>query len=780
MTDTKKPRTEVSSTSDDDAAMKIRMRQDWPVLPADAMSDPTKLSTILYSHDIPHDSSNLEWWYVNGHFGPEKRFSVFAAFFRLKVETSSSPRAYALNWAVTDTLTGKYHRFGYVQHDAPEIVTKLMQKGEYNGDPHVLQALKDLFAAGKVPVPDQILPPNSVTESSSAVAIQVGKSFFKRCGGDYDAPLPTYELFLEGTTNENEQSVPETSISLRLYITPKAGAVLHGKNGIVSVGSWHHDMFYYFSPICSLSTATSDRKSTISINEVQVDLSSSSSSFWIDHEFGGTYPITSAEEERLKVLESSGTQGLDHSWQWAALHLANGDALSVTLLVDSKTQKVVDQFAIHQSCGTGKFQRYDDVALKSLPNSNWKSQATGMTFPTGWDVAVPGIGLQLQLVASVKEQEFISLGGKPSYWEGRVSCSGTLDQSPIQGLGFLECHVKQDGVALATAFEMMHMMLCMPLQMNPLAAGGTTAANAETIAATTAVPIVEQTAMMLAMAGEKPLLAGHKDLLRALLGAFAVVWHRPVAEAAAALQWAELQWQQVLQRLPSDYRLIVLRAFMRRALEKAVTAKCPQLLQAAAAAATAAATSAAVPTATPAAVAVQSSSRRHQRPTESQFTSAAASTDFSAFSKKITGTWLYDKPRNVDSIADFLGAQGVGIAARMMCAAVTPTLKIKTTPQPSVETEIVTAVSSTTMKVLLSGQSWTWNSFGRGEVSARACLVSPDTICVETTLPADHSVEFKWLTVGDDELAEVMEHYKDKNSASAPIATFRQFFKRSA
>ena len=41
----------------------------------------------LATQDLPHDSSNTEWWYLNSHVStPEgKELSIFAAFFRMYV-----------------------------------------------------------------------------------------------------------------------------------------------------------------------------------------------------------------------------------------------------------------------------------------------------------------------------------------------------------------------------------------------------------------------------------------------------------------------------------------------------------------------------------------------------------------------------------------------------------------------------------------------------------------------------------------------------------------------
>jgi hypothetical protein len=417
----------------------------------------------------------------------------------------------------------------------------------------------------------------------------------------------------------------------------------------------------------------------------------------------------------------------------------------------------------------------------------FKSKATGMSFPTAWNVQIPELQLAVSLQATMADQEFITLGGKPSYWEGRVDVRGTIGSAPMTGLGFLECHVKQDAAAVKVAFEMMSMMLLTPLKAtNPLLLLPPTAVSAPLssatltlLADTVAAPIVEQAAMMLAMAGEQPMSADHKKLLRSFLAAYAVATHRPL-DAMTAAGFAEEQWLAAATAAAPDFRLIILRAFMHFGLQSAI----------AGAAAAAPANSASMTLPSSDGRIDRSSCAPTQapypRPSDAEYAVPAGADAFTSFATSISGTWIYDKPRNTDKISDFLGAQGVGLVARTMCGAVTPTLKTAAGAEPlTISTTILTGVSNSVMTFRLDGKAWTWNSFGRGDVAARAKLVHAASMVVETVLPADQSVELKWLTVSKDggELAEYMEYHKTRGAAARgepPVATFRQYFKKAA
>lgn len=237
----KKHRTEGPST----AGIRQRMREDWPTVPPTAASDPKALADILYPHDLPHANAGIEWWYISGHFGPERRFSVFGAFFRAQHDTSGS--IHALNWAVTDTKVGKYFRFGGLESKSPALYVKLM--ADAKGDPFVLQSLKDMFNLGKVPVPDRIMPVGSKKESMTELDLTLDECRFARVASLDKSALPVYELTLKGSTNDI--GAAQTTISFVVNIQPKHGPSLHGRDGIMSIGQWQHDMFYYFSPFAS-------------------------------------------------------------------------------------------------------------------------------------------------------------------------------------------------------------------------------------------------------------------------------------------------------------------------------------------------------------------------------------------------------------------------------------------------------------------------------------------------------------------------------------------------
>jgi predicted secreted hydrolase len=64
------------------------------------------------------------------------------------------------------------------------------------------------------------------------------------------------------------------------------------------------------------------------------------------------------------------------------------------------------------------------------PIGTWTSSFTDTTYPSGWEISIPGEGLELVVEPWIKDQEMrLNL----EYWEGAVEISGT-----VNGQGYVE------------------------------------------------------------------------------------------------------------------------------------------------------------------------------------------------------------------------------------------------------------------------------------------------------------------------------------------------------
>ncbi|MFA5102831.1 MAG: hypothetical protein WC525_06720, partial [Candidatus Thermoplasmatota archaeon] len=108
----------------------------------------------LAVHDLPHQSSNIEFWYVNGHFEVTDghKLSVFAAFFRKTHDryktTENGDYAHSVMWALSDATDKVYYEDSQLDKRAPESWLRRIQDGR-SKDPR-LRALAEILEKGRV------------------------------------------------------------------------------------------------------------------------------------------------------------------------------------------------------------------------------------------------------------------------------------------------------------------------------------------------------------------------------------------------------------------------------------------------------------------------------------------------------------------------------------------------------------------------------------------------------------------------------------------------------
>lgn len=78
-----------------------------------------------------------------------------------------------------------------------------------------------------------------------------------------------------------------------------------------------------------------------------------------------------------------------------------------------------------------------DVVLSSI--SEWKSQKTGIVYPSGWVMQVPKLDISIKILPCVNEQEMDTiLTSMTSYWEDACDVSGTKSGNKIKGQSYVE------------------------------------------------------------------------------------------------------------------------------------------------------------------------------------------------------------------------------------------------------------------------------------------------------------------------------------------------------
>ena len=201
--------------------------------------------------------------------------------------------------------------------------------------------------------------------------------------------------------------------SLRLTLTPRKPVVIHGRDGVSrKVADDPQAVSHYFS-FTRLAAA-----GTVSIGGEEFTVTGLA---WMDHEFFSDYPL----EDKV-------------GWDWMSIQFEDGADLMLFGLRDASGGHGPD------TTGTlvearGEARRIEWGGVRLRPGRRWRSEATGAEYPVEWEVAIPDLGLRLDVRPRIDGQEAHTEGGLlPVYWEGAVLVSGEREGRPVSGVGYLE------------------------------------------------------------------------------------------------------------------------------------------------------------------------------------------------------------------------------------------------------------------------------------------------------------------------------------------------------
>jgi predicted secreted hydrolase len=192
-------------------------------------------------------------------------------------------------------------------------------------------------------------------------------------------------------------------LALDLTLAAGQGLVLQGDRGLSqkSAEAGNASYYYSFPRMPSRGTITVGGQSF----EVQGDS-------WMDREW------------------STSALGANQvGWDWFALQLDDGRALMWyrLRLKDGGADPASSGLLIAADGSTRRLGR-SDVTLETT--SQWRSPATGITYPSAWRLHIPGERLDLVVTPLLADQE---LRLTTTYWEGAVDVSGS-----VTGRGYVE------------------------------------------------------------------------------------------------------------------------------------------------------------------------------------------------------------------------------------------------------------------------------------------------------------------------------------------------------
>jgi len=376
-------------------------------------------SLDLNVHDLPHRSSETEWWYVSGHFKDSKgkEYSFFASFFRIikRVHADGSlAHSHCVIWAISDPDAKKYYYQPLLDYDSPADVSELLNNE--NLDSRLKRAFKEVCDKKNVPLPDVMMHGPAVV-ATDKLDLNYGGTTLVKLPGDAG-----YRAHIENR---------DKTIMFDLDFKPTKKPIRHGTDGVVKIGLKADTMFYYFIPRCTA-------KATMLLNGERSELTGT---IWYDHEFGGNCRQNKYENPEMCPPDyrdgaTKSTTG-HYAWNWLAVQLEDGTDLSATTLIHSESSEIYDNFVITIDPDSNR-THHPDAMFKST--QSWLSTRTTFDYPSKWVLDVPSADIHLNIDAAFEDQEFVTLISRPAFWEGRMNVTGTIKGKPVKGLAFLERH----------------------------------------------------------------------------------------------------------------------------------------------------------------------------------------------------------------------------------------------------------------------------------------------------------------------------------------------------
>jgi predicted secreted hydrolase len=200
---------------------------------------------------------------------------------------------------------------------------------------------------------------------------------------------------------------------LHLTLHSEKPPVIHGENGVSQKAEGPGRASHY------ISLTRLDTSGSIELGGKKFEVTGFS---WMDHEFF--------------------THELDASqigWDWLSLQFADNTELMLFRIRRNDGSSDPHSAGTYiDAQGKATHLRVSDFTLQPH-EEKWTSPATRATYPIHWKIAVPTLGLELEVKTPLASQE---LTGKtklaPNYWEGAIVLTGYGNAQRLSGAGYLE------------------------------------------------------------------------------------------------------------------------------------------------------------------------------------------------------------------------------------------------------------------------------------------------------------------------------------------------------
>jgi len=213
---------------------------------------------------------------------------------------------------------------------------------------------------------------------------------------------------------EGVQTLRASGRAGRLELTLRASKppTLHGANGLSQKGPGKEEYSRYVS-ITRLEASGTLRRGR--------RVEPLSGTAWFDHEWGpGVLPAGAA------------------GWDWFALQLSDGSELMLyRIRAKNGGATPFSSGTFVPGDGPPVPLRWGDARVTET--GTWTSPRTRATYPSGWRIGVPSLGLDVAVEPLLADQELVTEESTGvTYWEGACRAAGTRRGRPVTGRAYAE------------------------------------------------------------------------------------------------------------------------------------------------------------------------------------------------------------------------------------------------------------------------------------------------------------------------------------------------------
>ncbi|MDT5270786.1 MAG: hypothetical protein QOH49_2972 [Acidobacteriota bacterium] len=142
---------------------------------------------------------------------------------------------------------------------------------------------------------------------------------------------------------------------------------------------------------------------------------------WMDREFG-TWATTQGQK----------------GWDWFSIQFDDSTELMVYHIRDAQNRpSTFSSGTFIDAEGRGTHLAREDFELEAT--DRWRSPHTGATYPSGWRLRVPRVGVDVTVTPVLKDQELDTRGTTMIvYWEGACEVAGRRGDAEVKGRTYVE------------------------------------------------------------------------------------------------------------------------------------------------------------------------------------------------------------------------------------------------------------------------------------------------------------------------------------------------------